>query len=311
MHETQLPDDFVQRLKEIYPSDGDAVLKTFETARPCTFRVNTIKTSTIELLQKLTDQGFEVHEFTPLKAFILDNKTQRELTETEEYNNGLFYIQGLSSMIPPTVLNPRPGDTVLDACSAPGSKTTQMAALMENTGQIIANDMSRVRLYKLAANIKTLGVTNVTTMHMRAQDLWRKFPNTFDKVLADVPCSLEGRFLTTNPKTFSNWSVKKIKILSDHQKHILRSAISSAAPGATIVYSTCTLSPEENEEVVDWILKKDPSVSLQNISLDGLSGVPAIMEWKGKTYDPSVAKCLRLQPSSEIEGFFIALFEKR
>src|SRR6185503_4177192 len=135
--------------------------------------------------------------------------------------------------------------------------------LMENRGQIIANDMSRVRLYKLAANLKTLGVTNVTTMHMRAQDLWRKFPNVFDKVLADVPCSLEGRFLTTNPKTYKNWSVKKIKILSDHQKHILRSAVSAAKPGATIVYSTCTLAPEENEEVVDWILKKDPSLSLK------------------------------------------------
>jgi 16S rRNA (cytosine1407-C5)-methyltransferase len=305
-----LPSEFLTRIKTIYTEQFEEIANTFEQRKPSTFRVNSLK-STPELLQKkLTELGFELEKSPLPLAFVLMNRSQRELTETEAYKNGELYIQGLSSMIPPLVLNPQQGQTVLDACSAPGSKTTQMAALMENSGQIIANDMSKVRLYKLAANLKTLGVTNTQTTHFRAQELWQKFPNTFDSVLVDVPCSLEGRFLTTNPKSYAQWSVKKVKILSDHQKHILRSAVSTAKSGATIVYSTCTLSPEENEEVVDWMLSKDSTISLQTVQIEGVPITQGISEWNGKKYANEVSKCIRILPTSLFEGFFLAKFLK-
>ena len=311
MQETSLPTEFIERLKEIYPGNFEAIRKTFESPRPTTFRVNTLKTTGIALKASLLEQGFELKDAPIAGAFVLINRTQREFTETAEYKNGLLYIQGLSSMIPPLVLEPKPNETILDACSAPGSKTTQIAATMGNTGSIIANDMSRVRIYKLVANLKTLGVTNVTTMLMRAQDLWKRFPDTFDKVLADVPCSLEGRFLTRSPKSFANWSPKKIKILAEHQCHILRSASSCAKSGAVIIYSTCTISPEENEGVVDWILKKDPSLVLQNVSLPELNLQSGMTEWRGMKYSPEVTKCVRIVPSDLFEGFFLAKFVKR
>ncbi len=305
-----LPSEFELRVQTLYPDSFQEILSTFEVRKPSTFRTNIIKTSSEILLGQLQKQGFEV-ETTQLKnAFVLKNRSQRELTETEEYKQGHMYIQGLSSMIPPIVLSPIENSVVLDACAAPGSKTTQLAAFMQNTGQIIANDMSKVRLYKLAANLKTLGVTNTTTTHFRAQELWQKFPNTFDFVLVDVPCSLEGRFLTTNPKSFAQWSEKKIKVLAEHQKHILRSAISATKPGGTIVYSTCTISPEENEGVIDWILSKDSTVSLEMVQLSGVPSSNGIVEWRGKKYNSEVSKCIRIIPTDMFEGFFLAKFKK-
>lgn len=280
----KLPAEFIERVTKQFPDSYNEILLTFEKRKPTTFRVNTLKSDVETVTSSLEKQGFELNKTEIKGAFILQNKSQRELTETKEYKEGEIYIQGLSSMIPPLELEVSENEIVLDVCAAPGSKTTQLSALMNNTGQIIANDMSKIRLYKLSANLKTLGVTNVKTMHIRAQDLWQKFPETFDKVLVDVPCSLEGRFYTENPKSYANWSVKKIKILSEHQKHILRSAITCAKSGATIVYSTCTLSREENEEVVEWILNK-----VQGISL---------------------VKSERIIPDENFEAFFIAKFKK-
>lgn len=305
-----LPTEFINRIKEIFPSTYEKILETFAMKKPTTFRVNTLKSNSKELIDKLVKQGFEIEESGITGAFILKNKSQRELTETEEYKNGELYIQGLASMIPPIVLEPKENELILDICAAPGSKTTQVAALMKNTGKIIANDMSKIRLYKLAANIKTLGVENIQTTHFRAQDLWKKFPNTFDRVLVDVPCSLEGRFNTNYPKSYSQWSPKKIKILSEHQKHILRSAVACTKPGGTIVYSTCTISPEENEEVVKWILEKEKDISLEEITLKKISFSHGMTKVLDKTYPTEIEKTVRINPGEEIEAFFIAKFKK-
>ncbi len=310
MSET-LPQAFLDRLANIVPAEQlDSVLESFTKRKPTTFRVNTLRAEEESVIGFLTEQGYKLEKAALPNSYILRNKSQRELTETDDYLMGNIYIQGLSSMIPPIVLSPTSRDLVLDACSSPGSKTTQMAALMENHGQIIANDMSRVRLYKLVANIKTLGVTNTQTIHMRAQELWKKFPMTFDRALVDVPCSLEGRFLVGSPKSYRNWGVKKIKILSDHQKHILRSVVSSTKPGGTIVYSTCTLAPEENEEVVNWILEKEPTLILEQIELPGVETTHGMLSWEGNTYSPEVKKCLRIIPNELFEGFFVAKFTK-
>lgn len=313
MQQNSLPPDFEKRLRELHPTEYDQVRATFNSPKPTTFRVNTLKTNQIDLEEKLTHLGFTFEKSTIPGSFVLRNKTQRELTETDLYTNGHLYIQGLSSMIPALALNPRSGETVLDACAAPGSKTTQMAALMENRGSIIANDMSRVRLYKLTANIRTLGATNIQTFHVPAQELWRKFPNTFDKTLVDVPCSLEGRFLSTNPKTYRDWSVKKLLKLASYQKQILHSSISATKPGGTIVYSTCTLAPEENEGVIDWILTKHKDlVSLIDTNVpNGIETSPACVEWQSSTYENDISKAKRVTPTELFEGFFIATLQRK
>jgi 16S rRNA (cytosine1407-C5)-methyltransferase len=313
MQQNSLPTDFEKRLQEMYPVEYDQVRETFNLPKPTTFRVNTLKTKQTELEEKLVNLGFTFEKSVIPGSFILTNKTQRDLTETDEYKDGHLYIQGLSSMIPALALDPHSGETVLDACAAPGSKTTQMSALMENRGSIIANDMSRVRLYKLTANIRTLGATNIQTFHVPAQELWRKFPNTFDKTLVDVPCSLEGRFLSSNPKTYRDWSVKKLLKLASYQKQILHSSISATKPGGTIVYSTCTLSPEENEGVIDWILTKHKDlVSLVDTNIPlGIETSPAKVEWQANKYENDISKAKRVLPTNLFEGFFIATLQRK
>jgi len=282
-----LPKEFLNRLETIVPTDKlHAILDAYTVMRPTTFRVNTLKTTVYKLLHLLTKQHivFEPSSVSSL-AFILKGD-KRQLLDLPAYTEGLFYIQSLSSMLPVLALDPQQNDKILDIAAAPGSKTTQMAAIMNNTGQIVANDNSRIRGYKLEANLCTQGVTNTTTRISAGQTLWQDYPEYFDKALVDVPCSMEGTFTTTNPKTYEHWSLKGIKELVQRQKWLLRSAISATKPGGTIVYSTCTLEPIENEQNIDWILKKEKN----NIEL--------------------VDKPIAIYPSERMEGFFVAKLRK-
>ena len=307
-----LPQVFLDRLAQIIPPDQlDAVRQSF-VRRPTTFRVNTLKSNREMLLAKLSEQGFQVEPVDWYgDAFILRNQSKQELIDTPAYQNGEMYVQGLSSMVPPLVLDLKPGEKIGDIAAAPGSKTTQMAALMNNTGEIVANDRSKIRLFKLVANLKLQGVTNVRTSLAEGEALWKRFPEYFDKTLVDVPCSLEGRFDVKNPKSYRDWSLKKVQILSAHQQHLLRSAVSATKPGGVIVYSTCTLSPEENEKVIDWLLDKEPSVGeieAVNLPLPGLQ--PGITNWGRTDFAPEIRQTLRVIPSETMEGFYIAKLRK-
>ncbi len=268
-----LPDKFLQNLaSDIKTSDFDRIL-------PTTFRVNTLK-SDFETIKSKLD-----FEYTVQDGAFITNHPLRQIQEMDIYKNGEIYVQGLSSMIPATILNLESCDCVLDICSAPGSKTSQIAAMMQNTGQIIANDNSRIRIYKLEANLKKLGVTNTTIVHSSGQSLWQKYPDYFDKSLVDVPCSMEGRFSSLNPKSYKDWSPGKVKELAQLQKFLLRSAFGCTKPGGTIVYSTCTINTRENEEVVEWLLEKEP----------------------GRV---ELVSTQRINPSPIMEGFFVAKLKK-
>lgn len=305
------PKAFIERLQMMYPTTRNDILAMLCETRPTTFRVNTLLSTKDKVQSTLNQGGFEL-ESVPWSdnAFILRNKSLTELSEHELYLNGSIYVQGLSSQIPPLILNPQPGELVLDIAAAPGSKTTQMAALMNNQGVIWANDTSRIRLYKLDANLERQGVSIVHTRHSQGQSIWQEFPENFDKVLVDVPCSMEGRFNPDKPKTWETWSPKKIKELSMRQRQMLRSAISATKVGGTLVYSTCTLSTEENEGVIDWIIKKAKgAVVLEPIELP-IELDPALTTWKHKTFDPEIAKTKRILPSPTMEGFYVAKLKK-
>ncbi len=308
-----LPDEFLERLSAIVPDDHrHRVLAAFNNERKTTFRVNTLKIKTVDALRTLGKLGFMISIIDwQENAFVLENKTLRELTDTQLYKEGSIYVQSLSSMLPPLILDPKPGEKVLDITAAPGSKTTQMATLMENKGEILANDASHVRLYRLKANIALQGATIVRVTNDDARAIWQKYPEYFDKTLVDVPCSMEGRFQTNDPKSFADWSVKKVRELSRSQKWMLRSAISATKPGGTIVYSTCTLSPEENESVIDWIVKKERGiVTVDTLVLPHFTFDPVLSQWDGTVFDPSVARTGRVFPSSLMEGFFVAKLTK-
>lgn len=324
MLENFLPNEFVERLHKLFP-DPNLIIKiieSFQIKKPITVRFNSLANLDREICQQeLENLGLCL---TPISwypdAWLITTNLNINIAKTLEssiaWEKGALYRQNLSSMIPPLVLNPSPGDQVLDIAAAPGSKTTQLAALMKNTGLILANDTSYERLFKLKANLKRLQVLNTTVQQSMGQTIWKNFSHIFDKVLADVPCSMEGRILNTKPETYEHWSVKQLKTLAERQVWLLRSAISATRPGGIVVYSTCTLSPEENECVINTAIKKSKkeTISIEPIELFSKQKnditfptlVPGITRWQDQELRPDLINTLRIAPSLWYEGFYVA-----
>ena len=231
-----------------------------------------------------------------------------EIGRSLEHLLGYYYVQEIASMLPVLALKPRPGELVLDIAAAPGSKTTQIAAAMKNTGTIIANDVNLKRLKILASNMERCGVVNSIITRRDGIALCKRLKDAgflFDKILVDAPCSGEGT-LRSSPITYQMWNIHTIKSLSKLQKGILASALEILKIGGEIVYSTCTHAPEENEEVVDFVLKNFDNIKIESISLP-IKCRPGINKWLDSSYDKNVEKSCRIYPQdNNTEGFFIA-----
>lgn len=312
MPKNNLPQAFVKSLHQTFSDQQIAIiLEGFHSKRLTTFRANTLKTSSENVIQKLNKNNikFQILEFPDNTFVLLDEK--KKLIELDLYTEGSIYLQSLSSLLPPIILDPKSHENILDLTAAPGSKTTQMAAMMKNTGKIIANDRHLIRLEKLKYNLKKQGVSNTEITTIPGQDLWQQFPTKFDKTLLDAPCSLEGTFDLNKPKSFQNWSEEMVNALSQRQKDLLWSAYKATKPGGTIVYSTCTLNTEENEQVINWFLEKlKNKVELEKIDLDIPQSIPGFTTIHGKTFDQSLKNTLRILPSPLFEGFYLAKLKK-
>jgi NOL1/NOP2/sun family putative RNA methylase len=254
-------------------------------------RFNTLKISEQELIKRLREKNIRLTKisFTDFGYYV---EAEFSLSSTPEYLQGYYYIQEAASQLPAQVLDVKPGETVLDMCAAPGSKTTQLAQYMQNKGCIVALDSNISRLAALKNNIERCGVKNCLVYHKDScfvSDINKKF----DRILLDAPCS--GNF-TTDPGWFDKRTIEGIISLTKNQKSLLRAAVSVLKPGGTIVYSTCSLEPEENEEVIEWALSNLP-IKLLPISLKiGDSGLTE-----------KTTLCKRFWPEKTgTQGFFIA-----
>lgn len=240
-------------------------------------------------------------------AFVLRNRSSRELTDTAVYRAGHIYVQSLSSMLPPLLLDPQPGEMILDLTAAPGSKTTQMASLMQNRGTIIANDSNKPRFFRLLANVKLQGATCAQCVLSHGETVWRRYGETFDRVLVDAPCSAEGRFDMNDPRTYRYWKLRKVREMVRKQKRLLYSGIRALKPGGVLVYSTCTFAPEENEGVVSWALEKFAGVVEPMASRLPVSNVAVpLTAWEGKPFATGIRHAVRILPTATMEGFFLA-----
>ena len=287
---------FLKRYSEL--TDIDKFTESSLKPLRKTIRVNTLKTSIQEIKSR-----FDLKPIPWCKEGFFINKLS--VGNTKEHYLGYIYLQGAASMIPPLVLNPKPNDIILDTCASPGSKTTQMAAMMENQGLIIANDSKIDRLKPLTLNLQRCGITN--TIITRMEGHW--FKNRFDKILLDAPCSGIGT-IRKSYKTIKMWNPQTIKKMSSLQKRLITNSFEILNEGGTLVYSTCTLEPHEDEAVVDYLLKRYDNAKLEKFSLDLKRGSIA-EEFEGDVYSSEVKKCLKLWPQdNDTEGFFIPKIRK-
>ncbi len=274
-------------------------------------RINTLRVSVEEGKALLEERGFRL---TPLPFYEPGFRVDwhpGEMGRTPEHAAGLFYIQEPSSMIPPVILCPGPGELVLDLAAAPGSKTTQLSAMMDNQGLVLANDPDRQRLKALHGALDRLGCLNVATCSLDGARIGKLYPESFDRVLLDAPCSGLGT-LHKNPEVSDWWSWEKVARLVRVQRRLILSAYDALAPGGRLCYSTCTITPQENEGIIDYLLKERPGARLLDFSLRGVSLSPGLTEWAGKPFHPPLAMTRRLYPLYEPdhEGFYLALIEK-
>jgi NOL1/NOP2/sun family putative RNA methylase len=307
---------FVDRMEALLGKEGAA--EFFEisyTKAPSSIRCNTLKISSEELLKRLENYGWKVRQ--PMKEFpeimVVDSGPgPGDLGKTKEHLLGYYYVQEISSMLPMLALKPEDGDFVLDLCASPGSKTTQAAAMMENGGFILANEISMGRIGILNSNLERCGVMNTIVTRKEGvalcDRLLKKSQMRFDKILVDAPCSGEGT-LRKSPKTFQMWNVNMIKKIAKLQRSLAAAAIKLLKVGGVMIYSTCTLAPEEDEMIVNFLLKNfDVEVEALRLPLKFREGV---CEWEGEKFDDEVRKCLRLYPQdNDTDGFFVARIKK-
>lgn len=306
------PEEFAERLRRIVPPGIlPNVSRGFAAERATTFRINTLKASTEDVLRAFakTDLVCEsVPNFTG--AFTLKKGSFKKLTETRPYVEGWIYVQSLSSQIPPFVLAPRPGETVLDMAAAPGGKTCQIAALMQGDGEIVALEPDKVRYERLKHNVAKQGAALVRCLNIPGERLGPEFASYFDRVLLDAPCSSEGTFCLNDRVSYAHWSVDFVAKMAKRQKKLLAAAWPVLKPGGLLVYSTCALSPEENEEVVDYGLRELPGSAAVSVALKHSFLMRPMPFWNEVRFVPGVAESRRIYPSEKMEGFFVAALRK-
>ena len=265
-------------------------------------RTNEIKITANDLEKRLREKYGKLEKKDWANAFLVESG--ENLANSLEHVLGLFFLQNLSSMMPPLVLEPNENDRILDMAASPGAKTTQIATMMENKGVIVANDIGNDRLKALRGNLQRCGVANAIVTETDGR--FFKTDLAFDKILLDVPCTGTG---TLSPRILKTTSENTIRKFSNLQKQLLASATRHLKKDGILVYSTCSLEPEENEENVDFAIRKLGLVAEQ-LKLPELKSRGVIVDWDGKKFDENVSNAARIIPDGIFEGFFVCKLRK-
>jgi len=287
---------FKKRLLEI-ASDAEDI---FTVTPKKSIRINTLKAEKEEIVKKLSDYIIEEMPWYEHGLWVRD-----EISKTIEHHLGYFYIQEAASMLSAIVLSPSKHEFIVDMCAAPGSKTTQMAMMMDGEGVIIANDVNSKRIKALAHNVQRGGaknviITNYDARYMPAMEA--------DKILLDAPCTASGKIMYENVQ--KKWNYNRIRIMSRKQKQLMKTAYRLLRKEGEMVYSTCSLEPEENEEVIDFAIKELGMKTLP-FRIEGIKMREAITSWREKEFDDSIKNCRRVWPQDNgTEGFFICKLKK-
>lgn len=292
-------------LKLFGKEETQKLLEANEKTLKKAIRINTLKISVNDCLNRLKEKGFVFSNVPWCDYGFIVEKSPFSIGATTEFLLGYYYVQDSTSMVPPIELEPKPGEIVADIAAAPGGKTTHIAQLMQNKGIIIAADINLKKMKALRSNVQRCGITDVIALNAEANEL-SKLDIKFDKILLDAPCSAEGAIIkvkerrnTIKPGDFEYYSEKQ-KSLVDTAGRMLRK-------NGILVYSTCSIAPEENELVVEHALRN----GFEILELSNKHCSPGLAEFFGKKHDSRLSKCCRFYPHiHNTQGFFVAKLRK-
>lgn len=309
---TYLSEQFRTRMEQMLDREFPDFLSSFFVKPSAGLRVNTAKISPEQFCR---ESGWELRQIPWIEnGFYYPDELP--VSKDPYYYAGLYYLQEPSAMTPANLLGVTPGMRVLDLCAAPGGKSTEIAARLKGKGVLVANDISNTRARALLKNLEVFGAPNILVTSETPKALSERFPQYFDRILVDAPCSGEGMF-RKQPAIMKNWEQYGTEYYAKLQREILPLAEKMLAPGGRLLYSTCTFSPEEDEEMVDWFMKECPSMHItdaidpsrhEEYAAKGIDfGHP---EWMQQPNE-ALKKAVRLFPHKlEGEGHFLAVLEK-
>ena len=287
-----LPPAFVARLTLEYgDDDAQTALASMRTRKQTSYWVNPLRDGDVPTL------GDPV---AGLDGVYSAADARDALVRHPAATTGRIYLVNPSSVLAVVALDPRPGETVLDLAAAPGGKTLITAARMHNTGTITAVDPIKSRYYRMQANLARCGVTNVRCRLEDGRRLGRRMPGTFDHVLLDAPCSSEARFRAGEPATFAHWSPRKVRETTRKQRGLIRAAFACLKPGGTLVYCTCSFGRKENEGIVEYLMKREPTARIAPLTW------PEVAVAGSGQVDGTV----RVMPDATFDGFYVARLTK-
>lgn len=272
------------------------ILEGYKQSRVVSLRINTIKTTKDQVLKVLNDNNITYETIPWSDSAIVLNTTEEKLTKLDIYNNGEIYLQSLSSQLPPLFLNPQDNELILDMAAAPGGKTTEIAALSNNKAMITAIEKNKIRSERLQYNIDKQGAKKVSVLNTDARNLNEYF--MFDKILLDAPCSGSGTFTNND---FTNFNEDLVNRSIKFQISLIEEAIKHLRVGGELIYSTCSILKEENEDIIDYCLNKYKNIELVPLDLTNYQDLPQL---------PTKEGTLCVCPTKYYEGFYVAKIKK-
>jgi tRNA (cytosine49-C5)-methyltransferase len=308
MASTFFPIEYTEKFSEILQERSGDFFKACATKEPKAIWCNALCTTAEELKSELAGRSFELEPLPFSKNALLIKAGPQRPGEDPAFLEGRFNLQEKASMLPPLALDVRPGQRILDAFAAPGNKTLEICCLAENEAEITALEREPSRIRTLVFNIRKFG------MRVDAKKLdFQKFKDNggFDRILLDAPCSSEG-MVRKRQDALKEWSQKKVENMAKRQKKAVTRGFDLLKPGGRMVYSTCSLSPEEDEEVIEHLLAQRPGASVEKVKMPGVTFSKGITRFRQRRYDERVEDCCRLYPHEwDCQPFFFCAISKK
>jgi NOL1/NOP2/sun family putative RNA methylase len=303
---------FLSRIAAVYGISEARAEELFGVERRSSVRVNRLtERAPAEIAEDVRRRGFELEPIPWCPDAYFLHGAKHELGATDLFQDGYVYIQNASSLVPVLALDPQPGEAILDVSAAPGGKAAHIASVVGGKAELWLNDAIKSRVARLREVVRTHRVEAAQITSFPAQYVDKFVERGFDRILLDAQCTGEGRVDLRRPNALQFWSTKRINEYSRLQQRMLMASFKLLEPGGVLVYSTCTIAPEENEAPVSHLLEHRAEASLEPIGVDVPEARPALRTWGERRFHPTIENAVRVSPTEFMEPFFVARIRKR